>query len=101
MNVTKTRLKGVIIIEPRVFGDERGFFKETFQAERYQEIGIDFPFVQDNFSRSQKGVLRGLHFQKRGHREARQLLAWCGLGCRCRHRLKVTDFWYACRCRAQ
>ena len=64
MNVTKTRLKGVIIIEPRVFGDERGFFKETFQAERYQEIGIDFPFVQDNFSRSQKGVLRGLHFQK-------------------------------------
>lgn len=64
MNVTETRLKGVLIIEPKVFGDERGFFKETFQAERYREIGIDLPFVQDNFSRSQKGVLRGLHFQK-------------------------------------
>ena len=64
MNVTETRLRGVLIIEPQVFGDERGFFKETFQTERYREIGIDLPFVQDNFSRSQKGVLRGLHFQK-------------------------------------
>ena len=64
MKVTDTILKGVLIIEPQVFGDERGFFKETFQAERYQEIGIILPFVQDNFSRSQKGVLRGLHFQK-------------------------------------
>lgn len=64
MNVTDTRLKGVLIIEPQVFGDERGFFKETFQTERYREIGINLPFVQDNFSRSQKGVLRGLHFQK-------------------------------------
>ena len=64
MNVIDTRLKGVLIIEPKVFGDERGFFKETFQTERYQEIGIDLPFVQDNLSRSQKGVLRGLHFQK-------------------------------------
>ena len=64
MNVTETILRGVLIIEPKVFGDERGFFKETFQAERYREIGIDLPFVQDNFSRSQKSVLRGLHFQK-------------------------------------
>lgn len=64
MNVIKTRLKGVLIIEPTVFGDQRGFFKETFQAERYLQIGIDLPFVQDNHSRSQKGVLRGLHLQK-------------------------------------
>ena len=64
MKVTETMLKGVLIIEPRVFGDGRGFFKETFQAERYGEMGIDLPFVQDNFSRSQKGVLRGLHFQE-------------------------------------
>ena len=64
MNVTETILKGVLIIEPQVFGDERGFFKETFQTERYREIGIELPFVQDNFSRSQRGVLRGLHFQK-------------------------------------
>jgi len=54
-----------VIIEPKVFGDERGFFLETFQAERYKELaGIDLPFVQDNHSRSGKNVLRGLHFQK-------------------------------------
>lgn len=65
MNVIKTTIDGAVIIEPKVFGDERGFFLETFQAERYKELaGIDFPFVQDNHSRSGKNVLRGLHFQK-------------------------------------
>ena len=64
MNVVETQLPGVLIIEPKVFGDHRGFFKETFQIERYQEAGIDLPFVQDNHSRSQRGVLRGLHWQK-------------------------------------
>tara|TARA_Y100000589_G_C27195107_1_gene646466 strand:+ start:826 stop:1353 length:528 start_codon:yes stop_codon:yes gene_type:complete len=64
MKVTETLLPGVLIIEPKVFGDNRGFFKETFSIERYQQIGIDLPFVQDNHSRSQYGVLRGLHFQK-------------------------------------
>jgi len=63
MNITETQLAGVLIIEPKVFGDARGFFKETFQAERYREAGIEYTFVQDNYSRSQKGVLRGLHFQ--------------------------------------
>ena len=63
MKVTETKLAGVLIIEPKVFGDSRGFFKETFQAERYREAGIEYTFVQDNYSRSQKGVLRGLHFQ--------------------------------------
>jgi len=63
MKVIKTKLPGVLIIEPKVFGDSRGFFKENFQAERYREIGIEYDFVQDNYSRSQKGVLRGLHFQ--------------------------------------
>jgi len=63
MKVTETKLAGMLIIEPKVFGDARGFFKETFQAERYQEAGIEYTFVQDNYSRSQKGVLRGLHFQ--------------------------------------
>jgi len=64
MKVPETELPGVKIIEPTVFGDQRGFFKATFQAERYAEIGIDLPFVQDNCSRSTKGVLRGLHLQK-------------------------------------
>lgn len=65
MKVIDTPLLGVKIIEPKVFGDARGFFKETFSAERYAEmVGITVPFVQDNHSRSRKGVLRGLHFQK-------------------------------------
>jgi dTDP-4-dehydrorhamnose 3,5-epimerase len=64
MNVVKTKLHGCVIIEPKVFGDERGFFLETFQAERYAaKAGMTLPFVQDNHSRSSKGVLRGLHFQ--------------------------------------
>ena len=65
MNVIKTKLKDCVIIEPKIFGDERGFFLETFQADRYEDLaGISLPFVQDNHSRSSKGVLRGLHFQK-------------------------------------
>jgi dTDP-4-dehydrorhamnose 3,5-epimerase len=65
MNVIKTRLSDCVIIEPEVFGDERGFFLETFQTKRYEDLaGITLPFVQDNHSRSSKGVLRGLHFQK-------------------------------------
>ena len=63
MKVIETKLPGVLIIEPKVFGDARGFFKETFQSQRYREAGIEYDFVQDNHSRSQKGVLRGLHFQ--------------------------------------
>ena len=65
MKISHSKLKGCVIIEPRVFGDDRGFFLETFQAARYkQEAGIDLSFVQDNHSRSARGVLRGLHFQK-------------------------------------
>ncbi len=63
MKITTTALPGVLIIEPRAFGDARGFFLENFQAERYANVGITRPFVQDNHSRSQRGVLRGLHFQ--------------------------------------
>jgi dTDP-4-dehydrorhamnose 3,5-epimerase len=65
MNVVKTKLSECVIIQPKVFGDARGFFLETFQAEKYADLaGINLPFVQDNHSRSSKGVLRGLHFQK-------------------------------------
>jgi dTDP-4-dehydrorhamnose 3,5-epimerase len=65
MKVVKTKLHDCVIVEPKVFGDERGFFLETFQAERYAELaGIKLPFVQDNHSRSSKAVLRGLHYQK-------------------------------------
>lgn len=65
MNIVKTKLNGCLIIEPKVFGDGRGFFLETFQNERYAALaGIKLPFVQDNHSRSLKAVLRGLHYQK-------------------------------------
>jgi dTDP-4-dehydrorhamnose 3,5-epimerase len=66
MNVIETVLPGVLIIEPKVFGDARGFFLETFHKQRYEDAGIpgnSLEFVQDNHSRSSKGVLRGLHFQ--------------------------------------
>lgn len=63
MKVTKCLLEGLLLIEPRCFRDERGFFLETFQSERYREAGILEQFVQDNQSRSARGVLRGMHFQ--------------------------------------
>jgi dTDP-4-dehydrorhamnose 3,5-epimerase len=66
MNVIKTAIPPVLIIEPTVIGDERGFFCETFQADRYAAHGIASPFVQDNLSRSGYGVLRGLHLQNPG-----------------------------------
>lgn len=63
MKVIETKLPGVLIIEPKVFGDHRGFFYESWQKKRYEEYGITGEFVQDNVSYSSKGVLRGLHFQ--------------------------------------
>jgi len=64
MNVTPTAIPDVLILEPKVFGDERGFFMESFNAHKFAEAtGLDVQFVQDNHSRSTKGVLRGLHYQ--------------------------------------
>lgn len=63
MQVSDTFLKGVKVIEPKVFGDSRGFFYESFQELRYLKAGVDTKFVQDNLSRSNAGVLRGLHYQ--------------------------------------
>ena len=63
MKVTKTQIPEVLVIEPKVFGDERGFFLETWQRDRYAEHGITRAFVQDNMASSHKGVLRGLHVQ--------------------------------------
>lgn len=64
MNIIKTAFEGVLIIEPKIFGDERGYFYESFNAKRFQEqTGIDVNFIQDNESKSKYGVVRGLHFQ--------------------------------------
>lgn len=64
MKVIETRVPGVLILEPRVFGDERGFFMESWNRERYATAGLDVEFVQDNLSLSRRGVLRGLHYQQ-------------------------------------
>jgi len=63
MNVETTPLAGLLLIKPDIFGDERGFFQETWNLRRYTEAGLDRHFVQDNLSLSRKGILRGLHFQ--------------------------------------
>ena len=64
MNVVETTLPGVVILEPKAFGDSRGFFLESFNKERHAGAGLNVEFVQDNHSRSQARVLRGLHFQR-------------------------------------
>lgn len=64
MKVLETRLPGVLVIEPQVFGDDRGLLFESWQLERYKSVGIREKFVQDNVSRSSRGVLRGLHIQQ-------------------------------------
>lgn len=63
MQIHQTDLPGVVILEPRVFADARGFFQEVYQHEKYAAAGVSASFVQDNYSRSAKGTLRGLHFQ--------------------------------------
>jgi dTDP-4-dehydrorhamnose 3,5-epimerase len=66
MNVIPSSLPGVVVIEPKVYGDARGFFLETWNQERYAEVGLPQTFVQDNLSYSARGVLRGLHLQSPG-----------------------------------
>lgn len=66
MKIIECSIPGPLIIEPRVFGDDRGFFFESWNAGAFAEAGLDLNFVQDNHSRSQKGVLRGMHFQNPG-----------------------------------
>lgn len=72
MNITKTAIEGVLILEPKVFGDERGFFLESFNQQAFNAaVGHAVSFVQDNHSRSAKGVLRGLHYQKPPHAQGK------------------------------
>jgi dTDP-4-dehydrorhamnose 3,5-epimerase len=70
MNVEKGKLEGVLVITPRVFSDDRGWFKETYQSPRYRELGIP-ELVQQNVSLSKKGVIRGLHFQREPHAQGK------------------------------
>ena len=78
MEIIKTPIEGLLLIEPRVFSDARGYFIETYNEQRYREAGIDTVFVQDNQSCSSYGVVRGLHFQKPPFSQAK--LVTCTLG---------------------
>lgn len=79
MKVTNLDIEGLKIIEPDRFGDDRGFFMETFNSERYKEAGINDVFIQDNMSKSNKGVLRGLHWQD--YPNCQSKLVWVVKGC--------------------
>ena len=63
IKVTKTEIEGLLIIEPEVFGDDRGYFLESYRKNSYKDLGVEAEFVQDNISKSQKGAIRGLHYQ--------------------------------------
>ena len=78
MNIIQTPIEGLLVIEPQVFKDARGYFVETYNAQRYREAGIDTQFVQDNQSCSSYGVVRGLHFQKPPYAQAK--LVCCTVG---------------------
>ena len=69
----ETKIKGLVVIEPDVFGDHRGFFKETYNAEAFEKIGLKLDFRQDNVSYSSKGILRGLHFQAPPHAQGKMV----------------------------
>ncbi|MCR4664117.1 MAG: dTDP-4-dehydrorhamnose 3,5-epimerase [Paludibacteraceae bacterium] len=79
MKITETPIEGLLVIEPDVFRDSRGFFLEVFNESRYSEAGIDAHFVQDNMSMSSYGVVRGLHFQRGEWSQAK--LVSCAVGC--------------------
>ena len=79
MKATQTDIEGVLILEPKVFGDARGFFMESFNAQTFNElVGHEVNFVQDNHSRSAQGVLRGLHFQKAPHAQGKLVRVTAG-----------------------
>ena len=78
MNIIQTPIEGLLVIEPKVFKDARGYFVETYNEQRYHEAGIDTVFVQDNQSCSSYGVVRGLHFQRPPYSQAK--LVCCTVG---------------------
>lgn len=78
MNVIPTMIPEVLLIEPDVFGDKRGFFMESWQRRKFAEVGIDYDFVQDNHSRSVQGTLRGLHYQLSPHAQGKLVRATTG-----------------------
>ncbi|MDR1694380.1 MAG: dTDP-4-dehydrorhamnose 3,5-epimerase [Lactobacillaceae bacterium] len=71
MKIIKTKIKNLLIIEPQIFSDNRGYFFESYNQAKFKEAGLDYNFIQDNQSMSSYGTIRGLHFQKGGHAQAK------------------------------
>ena len=78
MKTQTTEIEGIVIVEPQVFGDSRGYFMETYQKEKYAAVGIDVTFVQDNESMSSYGVIRGLHYQAEPFAQAKLIRVVAG-----------------------
>ena len=78
MKTQTTEIEGIVIVEPQVFGDSRGYFMETYQKEKYAAVGIDVTFVQDNESMSRYGVVRGLHYQAEPFAQAKLIRVVAG-----------------------
>jgi len=78
MEVTTTDFKGLLIIKPRVFGDDRGYFYESYNRQGFYSAGIEYSFIQDNQSESHKGVIRGLHYQLEPHAQTKLVRVLCG-----------------------
>lgn len=78
MNIVETGFKDLLILEPNVFGDERGFFMESYNKSQLEALGIEYNFVQDNHSRSKYGVIRGLHYQNAPHAQTKLIRALAG-----------------------
>ena len=98
MEVIKTAIDGVFILEPRIFNDARGYFFESFSGREFEEKVCRTTFVQDNESFSTYGVLRGLHFQKPPFTQSK-LVRVIGTGCGCRYPERFSYFRKACGCR--
>jgi len=78
MNIVETGIKDLLIIEPRVFGDERGFFMESYNKSQLEPFGLNYDFVQDNHSKSKYGVIRGLHYQNAPHAQTKLIRVLTG-----------------------
>lgn len=79
MKIVNTHIEGLVVIEPSVFGDERGYFYESFNKNKFKEAGLSFEFIQDNEAMSTKGVLRGLHFQLPPYSQTKLIRAVSGM----------------------
>ena len=93
MIITETRIPEVLLFQPNIHGDDRGFFMETFRFSHFRDRGLEVEFVQDNHSRSRRNTLRGLHFSSKAPGQASQGPVWRGIRCCRRFKKELAYFW--------